>query len=60
MPFRFDRNKSRGGVIVYVADDIPSKELPKYKLPYYIESVFIEVNLRKTEVVSIWHISLSQ
>lgn len=53
MPFRFDRNKSRGGVIVYVADDIPSKELPKYKLPYYIESVFIEVNLRKTEVVSI-------
>ena len=27
--FRFDRNKSGGGVIVYVWDDIPSKQLIK-------------------------------
>ena len=47
MSFRFDRNRSGGGVIVYVRDDIPSKQLAKHKLPDVIEGVFIEVNLRK-------------
>ena len=47
MPFRFDRNRSGGGVIVYFRDDIPSKQLTKHKRPDDIEGVFIEVNLRK-------------
>ena len=47
MPFRFDRNRSRGGVIVYVRDDIPSKQLTKHELPHNIDGVFTEVNLRK-------------
>ena len=47
MPFRFDRNRSGGGVIVYVRDDIPSKQLTKHKRLDGIEGVLIEVNLRK-------------
>ena len=47
MLFRFDRNRSGGGVIVYVRDDIPSKQLTKHKLSDNIEGVFIEVNLWK-------------
>ena len=29
MAYRFDRNKHRGGVIVYILDTIPSKILEK-------------------------------
>ena len=53
MPFRFDRNRAGGRVIVYIWDDIPSKQLTKVKLPDDIEGVFIvfiNVNLRKTNI----------
>ena len=40
---QINRNRSGGGVIAHVRDDIPSKQLTKHKLP---ECVFIEVNLR--------------
>ena len=46
-PFRFDRNRSSAGVIVYVRDDVPSKQLTKHKLPHDIQGLFIEVNLTK-------------
>ena len=49
LPFRFDRNSSGGGVIVYVWNDIPSKQLTKHKLTDNVEGVFIEVNLRKIQ-----------
>ena len=49
MLFRFDRNTSVGGVIVYFQGDIPSKQLTKHKLPDNTEGAFIEVNLRKTK-----------
>ena len=45
--FRFGRNRYGGSVIIYVGDDIPSKQLIKKKLPDDIEEVFIEVILRK-------------
>ena len=48
-PFRFDRNKFGGGVIIYVREDIPCKQLVKYVLPNDIEGLFIEINLRKTK-----------
>ena len=48
MPYRFDRNRFGGDVMIFVRDDIPSKHLTRHKLPDDIESVFIEVNLRKT------------
>ena len=47
MPFRFNRNRSSGGVIIYIRDDIPSNQLTKHKLPDNIEETFIEVNLGK-------------
>ena len=49
MPYRCDRNRLVRGVILYVRDDIPNKQLIKHKLPEDTEGVFVEVNLRKTE-----------
>ena len=46
-PYRLDRNRNGGGVIVYVREDIPSKTLEKHKLPHDIEGIFIELNFRK-------------
>ena len=36
-----------GGVITYVREGIPSKELNKHKFTKNIEGLFIEINLRK-------------
>ena len=33
-PFRLDRNRNRGGVMIYIQDDIPSR----------LEGLFIELN----------------
>ena len=41
--FRFDRNRSGGGVIVYVWDDIPSKQLIKHKLPQDMEGASLNM-----------------
>ena len=49
VPYRFDRNRSGGGVIVYIRDDIPNKQLVKHKLPEDTEGVFVEVNLRNSK-----------
>ena len=46
---RFDRNRSGGGVIFYVRDYIPSKQVTKHKLSDDIQSAFIEVILKKTK-----------
>ena len=46
-PFRLDRNRFGGGVIIYVREDIPCKPLTKYILPGDIERTFFEINLRK-------------
>ena len=47
IPFRLDRNKFAGGVLIYVRKDIPCKELIQHKLPENIDDLFIEINLRK-------------
>ena len=44
-PFRFNRNSLGGGVLIYVRDDIPCKELKNHKLPKDIEGIFIELTL---------------
>ena len=49
MPFRFGRNRSCGGVIVYVRDDILSKQLTKHKLA--------DDKHKENKVVSILYIS---
>ena len=48
-PYRLDRNRHGGGVIIYVREDIPSKLLNKHKFTKNIEGLFIEINLRKTK-----------
>ena len=48
-PFRLDRNRFGGGVLIYVREDIPCKQLTKYILPDDIEGIFVEINLRKTK-----------
>ena len=48
-PVRLDRNRFGGGVLIYVREDIPCKQLTKRILPDNIEGIFVEINLRKTK-----------
>ena len=48
LPFRKDRNKLGGGIIVFVKDDIPCKKLD-VRIPEDIEALFLEINLRHTK-----------
>ena len=48
MPFRKDRNKLGGGIIVFARDDIPRKKLD-VRIPEDIEALFLEINLRHTK-----------
>ena len=50
-PYRLDRNKHGGGVLVYVREGIPSKPLKKHTFTRDIEGIFIEINLRKTKIL---------
>ena len=45
-PYRYDRNSRGGGLLLYVRDDIPSKNL-RIKSIFNIELILIEINLRK-------------
>ena len=47
-PYRLDRNRNGGGILVFVREDIPSKNLQEHMLPGDIEALPIEINLRKT------------
>ena len=49
LPYRFDRNANGGGVIIYVREDIPCKELTTHSCSSDMEGIFLEVNLRKTK-----------
>ena len=48
-PFRIDRNRSGGVVMMYVRDDVPSKLLTKHFFPNDIKGLFVELNFRKSE-----------
>ena len=50
-PYRLDRNRDGGGVLIYVREDIPSKCLTKHNFTKYVEGLFLEINLRKTKVL---------
>ena len=49
LPYRLDRNKHGGGVMIFVNEDIPSKLVSKHTLPDDIEGMFIEIKFRKTK-----------
>ena len=48
-PYRFDRTKDGGRILVYIREDIPSKLLNISYIASHIECLGIEVNLRKTK-----------
>ena len=48
-PYSSDRNRNRGGLLIYVRDDIASKALTDHTLPHDIEGIFVELNLRKNK-----------
>ena len=50
-PFRKDRNKNGGGVMIYVREDIPSDILMKHNIGENIEAIFVEINLRKNKLL---------
>ena len=47
IPYRLDRNRKSGRLMIYVRDDIPSKRLTKHNLPEDIEAAFTELNFRQ-------------
>ena len=47
--FRRDRNKHGGGIIIYIRDHLPCKEIKSFILPQNIECKFIEVTCGKTK-----------
>ena len=46
-PFRSDRNANGGGVLIYVREDIPCKQLNRHSFSEGIEGIFVELNFRK-------------
>ena len=47
-PFRFDRNRNGGGILLCISEDRPCKELKLHRHPHDIEGISVEVSLRKT------------
>ena len=50
-PYRRDRNRNGGGVMIYVREDIPSDILIRHKTPTNIEAIFVEINLRTNKLL---------
>ena len=48
-PFRVDRDRYGGGTLIYINEQIPSKQLNKHNLPEDIEAMLIELNFKKTK-----------
>ena len=48
-PFRLDRNKDVGGVLIYVSDLIPCNQVEFLSRQNDIEGIFLELNLRMTK-----------
>ena len=52
-PFRYDRNRYGGGLLVYVRERAPIKELRSYKPPNDIECSLIELTVKKQKWILI-------
>ena len=49
-PYRIDRNREGGGVLIFVREDIPSKLLSKHNFTKNVEGLFLELYLRKSKL----------
>ena len=47
--FRLDKSSTSGGVIIYVREDIPCRELKDDQIGKNIQGIFLEINLRKSK-----------
>ena len=56
-PYRMGRKKLLGGILIYIRENTPSKQLFKHKFIKEIEGMFIEVNLTKKQMVTFSEIS---
>ena len=54
LPYRFDRTKDGGGIVVYIREDISPKLLNISYIPSDIECPGIEVSLRKVKWLLIY------
>ena len=41
-PYRYDRNRKGGGIMIYIRENIPSKLLEKHNFSGDIEGLFVE------------------
>ena len=57
VPYRLDRNRNGGGIMIFIRDDIPSRVLTKHVFPDDIEGLFIELNFRKLSGYFLEHIA---
>ena len=48
-PFRRDRNRKGGGIMIYVRNDILCRALKKYNFESDVEALFLELNFRKSK-----------
>ena len=48
-PYRLDRNRNCGGIMIFIRQYIPSKLLKKHTFLENIEGLFVEINLRKSK-----------
>ena len=46
-PYRLDRNRNRGAIMIIIRDTISSKILQKYIFPNDVSNIFVELNFRK-------------
>ena len=46
-PYRQDRNRFGGGILIYIREGIPNKLLSKHTFSNDIEGIFVEINMRK-------------
>ena len=43
-PYRLDRDRHGGGILILIREDIPSKELIKHTFSHDIEGLYIYIN----------------
>ena len=48
-PFRQDRNSEGGGILIYIRENVPCKEIKIHKLTNNFEGIFVELTLRKSK-----------
>ena len=46
-PCRQGHCSNRGGLMLYIIEDIPSRLLTEYKPPENVECLFVEINIRR-------------